>query len=102
MEAHSIVIISLHSPKEKIWGELVQISTAGVTLRGIDLDSFEDFIRQVRDPESEDIGLPTVFFPMSRVERIALDEPRGSIPSLAQMFEQRVGRALLDYLARFA
>jgi hypothetical protein len=102
MEAHSIVVISLHSPKEKIWGELMQISTAGVTIRGIDLDSFEDFIRQVRDPESEDIGLPTVFFPMARVERIALDEPRGSIPSLAQLFEQRVGRALLDYMARFA
>jgi len=102
MEPHSIIVVSLHSPKEKIWGELVQISTAGVTVRGIDLASFEDFVRQVRDPESEDIGLPTLFFPMGRVERIALDEARGSIASLAQVFQQRTGHALEDYLARFA
>jgi hypothetical protein len=38
---------------------------------------------------------------MQRVERIALDEPRGSIPSLAERFEQKVGRSLRDYLALF-
>jgi len=47
----------------------------GVTVRCIDLNSFDDFIRQVMDPEGERIGLPTLFFfPMQRVERIALDE----------------------------
>lgn len=101
MKLHSIVIVSLHSPKEKIWGELLDMNTSGVTVRGIDLDSFEDFMKQVRDPESADIGLPTLFFPMARVERIALDEARGSVPSLSQTFEQRVGHTLLDYLARF-
>ncbi len=49
----------------------------------------------------ERIGLPTLFFPMQRVERIALDEPHGSIPSMAGRFEQRVGRSLRDYLALF-
>jgi hypothetical protein len=39
---------------------------------------------------------------MLRIERIALDEPRGSIPSLAEMFEKKVGRSLVDYLAQFA
>lgn len=102
MELHSIVIVSLHSPKEKLWGELLTIHPAGVTLRGIDLNSFDDFIRQVVHPEGERIGLPTLFFPMTRVERIALDEPSGAIPSLAQMFEQKVGGSLFDYLARFA
>ena len=67
----------------------------------IDLNSFDDFIRQVMDPEGERIGLPTLFFPMQRVERIALDEPRGSIASLSERFEQRVGRSLRDYLALF-
>jgi hypothetical protein len=38
---------------------------------------------------------------MQRVERIALDEPHGSIPSLSGRFEQRVGRPLRDYLALF-
>ncbi len=102
MELHSIVVVSLHSPKEKLWGELLALNPAGITIRGIDLNSFDDFIRQVLDPEGERIGLPTLFFPMSRVERIALDEARGSIPSLAEMFERKVGRSLLDYLALFA
>ncbi len=102
MEPHSIVVISLHTPKEKVWGELLALNTAGVTVRGIDLNAFDDFIRQVLHPEGERIGLPTLFFPMARVERIALDEPRGSIPSLAEMFEQKVGRSLGEYLALFA
>ena len=102
LEPHSIVIVSLHSPKEKLWGELLALHAAGVTLRGIDLNSFDDFIRQVLHPEGERIGLPTLFFPMARLERIALDEPLGSIPSLAEVFERKVGRSLLDYLALFA
>jgi hypothetical protein len=102
VEPHSIVIVSLHSPKEKLWGELLGLHSAGITLRGIDLNYFDDFVRQVLHPEGERVGLPTLFFPMGRVERIALDEPSGSIPSLAEMFEQKVGRSLLDYLALFA
>ncbi|MBI1738968.1 MAG: hypothetical protein HYR58_06950 [Acidobacteria bacterium] len=102
MKPHSVVVVSLHSPKERIWGELLEMSVAGVTMRGIDLNSFDDFIRQVRDPEGDLVGLPTLFFPMMRIERVALDEARGSVPSLADAFEQKVGRSLLDYLAQFA
>ena len=102
MQPHSIVVLSLHTPKEKVWGELVEISTAGVTLRGVDLSSFDEFVRQVKHPEGERMGLPTLFFPMLRIERIALDEPRGSIPSLAEVFAKKTGRSLGDYLAQFA
>jgi hypothetical protein len=102
MEPHSIVVVSLHSPKERVWGELVDISSAGVTVRGIDLGSFDDFVRQVVHPDGDRIGLPTLFFPMLRIERIALDEARGSIPSMAEMFEKKVGRSLADYLEQFA
>jgi hypothetical protein len=102
MEPHSIVVVSLHTPKEKLWGELVEISTAGVTIRGIDLSSFDDFVSQVLHPEGERMGLPTLFFPMVRIERIALDEPRGSVPSLAEVFEKKVGRSLVEYLGQFA
>ena len=102
MQPHSIVVVSLHSPKEKVWGELLEMSVAGVSLRGIDLGAFDDFISQVLHPEGERVGLPTLFFPMLRVERIALDEPRGSIPSLAEVFEKKVGRTLRDYMALFA
>jgi hypothetical protein len=102
MDLNSIVIVSLHTPREKVWGELLALNTAGVTMRGIDLNSFDDFVRQVLHPEGERVGLPTVFLPMQRVERISLDEPSGSIPSMANLFEQKVGRSLKDYLALFA
>ena len=102
MEPHSIVVLSLHSPKEKVWGELVDMNNSGVTLRGIDLGAFDDFVSQVLHPDGDRMGLPTLFFPMLRVERIALDEARGSIPSLAEVFEKKVGRSLAEYLAQFA
>jgi hypothetical protein len=101
MEPHSIVVLSLHTPKEKLWGELKDISNAGVTVRGIDLGSFDDFVSQVLHPEGDRVGLPTLFFPMLRIERIALDEARGSIPSMAELFEKKTGRTLGDYLAQF-
>ena len=38
MNPHSIIIVSLHTPKEKLWGELLSINPAGITIRGIDLN----------------------------------------------------------------
>ncbi len=99
---HSIVLVSLHSPKEKVWGELLDINPSGVTLRGIDLNSFDHFIRQINEPDGERIGLPTIFFPMNRVERVSLDEPSGSIPSMNELFARKIGRTLTDYLSQFA
>jgi len=42
-----------------------------------------------------------VFFPMLRVERVAMDERQGSVLSMADLFEQKVGCSLPAYLARF-
>ncbi|PYV31698.1 MAG: hypothetical protein DMG22_15865 [Acidobacteria bacterium] len=98
MEINSIVIVSLAAPKEKVWGQLVAMTPSGVTVRGIDLGSFDDFIRQVLDHEEATVGLATVFYPMHRIERIALDEPSGSIPSLAERFRRKVGMAIQEYL----
>src|SRR5580658_2767499 len=102
MQSHSIVVVSLQTPKERVRGELLDISNAGVTMRGMDLGGFDDFISQVLHPEGDRVGLATLFFPMVRIERIALDEPHGSIPSLGATFEKKVGRTLAEYLAQFA
>jgi hypothetical protein len=102
MKPNSVVVVSLHSPKEKIWGVLLDINPSGVTVRGIDLNSFDHFVNEINQLDAERIGLPTVFFPMNRVERISLDEPSGSIPSMAEIFERKIGRTLSDYLAQFA
>jgi hypothetical protein len=98
MQVDSIVIVSLISPKEKVWGQLLLLESKGVAVRGIELDAFDDFIRQVVRQEETAVGLNTVFFPMHRVERIALDEPSGSIPSLAQRFHSKVGLTIQEYL----
>jgi hypothetical protein len=102
MDPHSIVVVSLHTPREKVWGELLSITPAGITMRGVDLNSFDHFIKQINEPESERMGLPTVFFPITRVERVSLDEPSGSIPSMSDIFARKVGRSLAEYLAQFA
>jgi hypothetical protein len=101
MEPHSIVVVSLHTPKEKVWGELLTINPSGITMRGIDLNSFDHFVRQINEPDGERMGLPTIFFPMNRVERVSLDEPSDSIPSMAEVFARKVGRSLIEYLAQF-
>jgi rhomboid protease GluP len=102
LDPHSIVVVSLHSPREKVWGELLDINPSGVTLRGIDLNSFDHFVRQINEPDGERIGLPTIFFPMNRVERVSLDEPAGSIPSMNELFARKIGRSLTEYLSQFA
>jgi hypothetical protein len=98
VETNTIVIVSLAAPKEKIWGQLLGLDPAGVTLRGMELGSFDDFVRQILDQEEAAAGMTTVFYPMHRVERIAVDEPSGAIPSLADRFRLRVGLTIQEYL----
>ena len=95
MEPGSIVVLHLIEPPEKYWGQLKELSAAGVTLRAINLDSAEDWIRSLAyEEEFTGLGLATIFFPLRRVERMFLDEPVGQIESLYQSFERRVGKPL--------
>jgi hypothetical protein len=98
MEINSIVIVSLAAPKEKVWGQLLALSPAGVTVRGIELDSFDDLVRQILDHEETTVGMTTVFYPIHRVERIACDEPSGTLPSLSDRFRAKVGLSIQEYL----
>ncbi len=96
IEPGAAVVIVLHSPREKCWGALDEISAAGVFLRGLDLNAFDDWTRAVAHDEPF-IGLADIFFPMWRVERITRDERTGDIPSLAEQFEQRTGRSTQEF-----
>ena len=88
-KAGAVVLISLNSPREKFWGSILAVSAAGVSLRGIDLQSFEDFMRQIR--AGEEVTPNAVFFPMHRVERMELDQRNGEIPSMQERFETKTG-----------
>jgi hypothetical protein len=87
----AIVLVSLSNPREKFWGAILAISAAGVSLRGIDLQSFEDFMRQVK--AGDEVAPGAVFFPMHRVERIELDQRNGEIPSMQDRFESKTGQS---------
>lgn len=87
------VVIQLHTPREKCWGVLDEISEAGVFLRGLDLNSFDDWVRAVAHEEPF-VGFGDLFFPMWRVERISKDESSGGIPSLCDQVENRTGRTI--------
>jgi hypothetical protein len=94
------VLLSLQSPKEKIWGLLLSIDPAGVSLRGLDLAAFDDWVRQEARGEEALIGLTTLFYPMHRLERLEMDETIGPLVSYADRFAQEVGRPLPDLLPR--
>ncbi len=91
------VLIVLHTPREKCWGIIHEINSAGVFLRGLDLNSFDEWLRATAHGE-EFVGLGDLFFPMWRVERISKDETSGGIPSLTEQAEKRTGRKLDDLL----
>ena len=96
-EKGAAVVVVLHSPREKSWGVLDGISAAGVFLRGLDLNAFDDWTRAVAHDEPF-MGPSDLFFPMWRVERLTRDEAAGGVPSLAEQFEQRTGRKLHEFL----
>jgi hypothetical protein len=95
----SAVILVLHSPREKCWGVLEEITQAGVFLRGLDLNAFDSWVHAVAHDEPF-IGLGDLFFPMWRVERISKDEAAGEMPSLSQQVERRTGRPVSELVER--
>lgn len=91
------MILSLQNPREKIWGVLLSINSFGVTLRGIDINSFQDWVRSVAN-NTESMSLSTMFLPMMRVEKVTLDENFGMYKSCSEQFQERVGRSVLEFM----
>ncbi|MBK5255435.1 MAG: hypothetical protein JJE39_05330 [Vicinamibacteria bacterium] len=95
----SAAVLYLNEPREKIWGLVVSVSAAGVVLRGLRLDSFEDWMRQEARNEEELLGLVTSFYPLPRIERLEEDRSVGSVVSYSQRFAEAVGRSVHDAVA---
>lgn len=94
----TLVIIHLVNPTEKFWGILQDLGLPGVTLRGINLSSFDDWMAQAARKEDQTLGLSTMFVPLFRVERMYLDESVGEVESYRQRFSRRVGVSVEKYL----
>ncbi len=85
----ALVIATLCNPREKFWGMILALAAEGLSLSGAELASFEDLAVMVRD--GEPFTPAVVFFPMHRIERVELDLPDGSLPSLSQRFFAKTG-----------
>ncbi len=91
------IVIVLHSPREKCWGMLDEISSAGVFLRGLDLNALDSWVSAIIRQEAF-VGFGDLFFPMWRVERISKDEASGGVPSLCEQVERRTGHPIESLL----
>ncbi len=95
LEPGDLVIAHLINPTEKLWGVLLDLGVAGLTLRALSVDSFDDWMAQAaRADEPPTLGLSTLFVPLFRLERVYRDEPVGAVESYAARFERRVGRSV--------
>jgi hypothetical protein len=83
----AMVVVTLGNPRDKFWGMILSLAPEGLSLSGIELASFEDFVVTVKDGES--FSPAVVFFPMHRIERVELDLPDGNLPSLSQRFSAK-------------
>src|ERR1700742_3170779 len=91
----ALVLITLNSPREKFWGAVLDVNPAGISVRGIDLVSFDEITAMLR---SDDHVMPaTVFFPLNRMERMELDVSNGPIPSLAERFAAKSGHSAAQF-----
>lgn len=96
----SLVILHCGNPREKMWGVVQRLDAVGVVVRGLDLDSVEDWLRQERAGDERQIGPTTFFVPMNRVLRIDVDESTAAVESFGDRYqnacERDVREALLD------
>lgn len=99
MEPGNFVVVNLNSPGERFAGRLIAITTAGVTVRGLDVGAFQDWMDAISSKEDAGIHPTTVFFPSHRVDKIMLDEDSDAIPSLSTQFLERTG-TVIDELLR--
>lgn len=90
------VLVYLHTPRERVFGLLLSLLPAGIAVRGIDLGSLEDWIRQESRGDEPGLGLVSSFYPMNRVERLERDETVGEIESVADRFARCTGRTVTE------
>lgn len=94
----TIVLCHLVSPTEKFWGVLESLDATGILIKGIKVESFDDWMMQAGRKEKPTLGLSSMFVPLFRVERVFLDEQVGEVQSYRQRFEERVGTSVEAFL----
>lgn len=79
MQPDSFINVHLIEPVERLWGRLISITAAGVTVRGMNVKEVESF--KYQGPH-RNVFPQTFFFPMRRVVKLDLDEAMDLVPSV--------------------
>lgn len=99
LETGSIVILNLENPKEKILGKLISISPSGIVIKGVNVNSFNEWMNQLSQPHAIPAIVPTtIFFPMHRVLSCYLDEDLGEVPSFSSQFKEKTQQEIHQVL----
>jgi hypothetical protein len=94
-----VVVVHCREPREKVWGLLLQLDGVGVCVRGMDLGSVEDWIRQQATGGEQLLGPSTFLVPLHRVQRVDLDEVTvGGVAGFAQRYLAACGRPVSEAL----
>jgi len=94
----ALVVVNCHNPKEKLWGVMLRLDPVGVVVRGLDLNSVEDWLRQEAGGSEALMGPSTVFVPLHRVERIYLEETKGGVAGFADRYRETCGHDVREAL----
>ncbi|HET6331453.1 MAG TPA: hypothetical protein VFF76_11760 [Holophagaceae bacterium] len=94
-----LVVLVAVNPRERVWGRLVGLESAGVVIRGMELGSWEENLGLIRQGQTQHVSIGTRFVPMHRVESLYLDEAVAGAPSMAELFRANTGADPLDFLA---
>ncbi len=92
IEAGSLVVLHCANPREKHWGLLIKMDDLGVVVRGLDLESVEDWLTQERGGSAAMIAPSTFFVPTHRLVRIDLDESGPVVTGYGDRFQRECDR----------
>jgi hypothetical protein len=93
MSPRRLVLVTLNNLREKFWRAMLVLTPAGVSVRGVDVLSLDDFTQPVKFGEAARAGVMS--FPMYRIEE---DDSNDDLPSLAE-FRWKTGIEVLRLLA---
>jgi hypothetical protein len=92
IEVGSLVVLHCANPREKHWGLLIRLDGLGAVVRGLDLESVEDWLAQERGDGAPLIAPSTFFVPIHRLIRIDLDETGPVVTGYGDRFRRESGR----------
>ncbi|NNE67950.1 MAG: hypothetical protein HKN33_15405 [Pyrinomonadaceae bacterium] len=92
----SVVIAVLQNPREKVFGVLNEINSAGLSIRGIDLNYFDEWTVAIKNGEPQ-LPMQDNFFPMWRIERVTIDVGAEGLPSMSELFQKKTGQFIDEF-----